>query len=80
MAGNAGGGHGASVGSWLACLVIIAGFVVGGVALVIWNWPVFWIGVGVIVVGCVIARAANIMDDVSEYGGHGPGGDPQTTG
>ena len=37
MAGNAGGGHGVSVGSWVACFVIIAGFVVGGIAMIIWN-------------------------------------------
>ena len=29
----------------------------------------FWVGVGVVVVGCVIGRAVNIMEDVSEYGG-----------
>ena len=69
MAGNAGGGHGASMGSWVACFVIIAGFIIGGVALIYWNWPVFWVGVGVVVVGCVIAKAVNIMEDVTEYGG-----------
>ena len=72
-------GHGASLGSWIACLIIIIGFVVGGVALIYWNWPVFWVGVGAIVVGCVVARAANIMDDVTEYGGGGGGGDPETS-
>jgi hypothetical protein len=77
VAGNAGGGHGASMGSWTACLVIIAGFIIGGVALIYWNWPVFWVGVGVTVVGCVIARAVNIMDDVTEYGG-GAGHDPSS--
>ena len=72
-----GGGHGASMGSWIACLVIIIGFTVGGVALIYWNWPTFWVGVGVVVLGCVIARAANIMEDVTEYGGGGAGGDPE---
>ena len=70
-------GHGASTGSWIACLVIIAGFVAGGIALIIWNWPLFWVSVGVVVAGCVIGWAVNIMDDVSEYGGHGHGGDPE---
>jgi len=69
VAGNAGGGHGVSVGSWIACLVIIAGFTLGGAALIIWNWPMFWAGVGVVVIGCVIGRAVNIMEDVLEYGG-----------
>ena len=69
MAGNAGAGHAVSVGSWFACFVIVAGFALGGVALIIWNWPMFWVGVGVVVIGCVIGRAVNIMEDVSEYGG-----------
>jgi fatty acid desaturase len=78
VAGNAGGGHGAALGSWLACLVIIAGFAIGGIAMVIWNWPMFWVGVGVTVLGCVMARAVHIMDDVTEYGGgHSTGGDPE---
>jgi len=79
VAGNAGAGHGASIGSWIACLVIIAGFTVGGIAMVIWNWPLFWAGVGITVVGCVIAKSVNIMEDVMEYGGGSSGGqgDPE---
>src|SRR5438045_9557824 len=77
VAGGAGsggsGGHGASMGSWLACLVIIAGFTIGGVALIYWNWPVFWVGVAVVVVGRVLAKAVNVLDDVSEKGDGGAG-------
>ena len=76
MAGNTGGPH-ASAGSWIACIIIIAGFAVGGVALIIWNWPMFWVGVGVLVVGCIVAKAVNIMEDVTEYGGGSGGGDPE---
>lgn len=77
MAGNAGGGgHAGSIGSWIACLVIIAGFALGGVAMIVWNWPMFWAGVAVVVVGCVIARASHIMEDVSEYG-PASGSDPE---
>jgi len=65
--------------SWLACAVIVAGFIVGGVALIYWNWPAFWIGVGVAVVGCVFGWAVNIMEDVTEYGGGARGGgDPES--
>jgi hypothetical protein len=72
------GGHGATLGSWLACLVMLAGFVVGGVALVFWNWTLFWVGVGIFVVGVIVARAVNIMEDVTEYGGGGAGHDPSS--
>jgi hypothetical protein len=80
VAGNAGAGQHASLGSWVACLIIIAGFALGGVAMIVWNWPMFWIGVGVVVVGCVVARAVNIMDDVTEYGGGSGGGNPEPSG
>jgi hypothetical protein len=77
--GSNSGGHGASLRSWLVCLIILAGFVMGGIALVYWNWPVFWAGVGIAVVGCVLGWAVNIMEDVTEYGGGGAGHDPAST-
>jgi multidrug resistance efflux pump len=77
---GSGGGHGASIGSWIACLVIIVGFVLGGIALIYWNWPLFWGGVGVTAVGVIMARAVNIMEDVTEYGGgQSAGGDPEAS-
>ena len=66
--------------SWLVCLVIIAGFALGGVALVYWNWPLFWAGVAVAVIGFFLGWAVNIMEDVTEYGGGSTGHDPQSTG
>jgi fatty acid desaturase len=72
------GGHGAKLGSWLACLVMLIGTIVGGIALVYWNWPIFWVGVGVFVLGVIFARVVNIMDDVTEYGGGGAGHDPSS--
>jgi fatty acid desaturase len=78
VAGNASSGQHASFGSWIACLIIIAGFALGGAAMIVWNWPMFWIAVGLVVLGCVMARAVHIMDDVTEYGGgHHVGGDPE---
>ena len=74
-----GGGHGASMKSWVAATIIVIGFIVGGVAIIYWNWPVFWAGVGVAVVGCVLAAAVGIMDEVTEYGGGtAGGGDPES--
>jgi hypothetical protein len=61
------------------CLVIIAGFIIGGVAIIYWNWPVFWAGVGIAVVGCVLGWMFHIMDDVTEYGGGGAGQDPSSS-
>jgi hypothetical protein len=65
--------------SWLAAIIIVIGFIVGGVAIIYWNWPIFWAGVGIAVVGCVIAAAVGIMNEVTEYGGGAPAGDADAT-
>lgn len=71
--------------SWVAATIILAGFIVGGIAIIYWNWPVFWAGVGIAVVGCIIGWAVGIMEDVTEYGGpalseHDRAGAPRTGG
>ena len=50
--------------SWVAVSIIIVGFVVGGVAMVPSpKWWLFWTGAGIVVVGCIMAAAAHILDD-----------------
>ena len=50
--------------SWAAVAVILVGFIVGGLGLVFGpNWVMFWVGVGVVVVGGIYALAVGIMDD-----------------
>src|SRR3954471_20490734 len=57
--------HAGRASSWLAVVVIWIGFGVGGVALVPHpKWWLFWIGVGIVVVGGIVAAAAHIFDDV----------------
>jgi hypothetical protein len=68
MAGNENAGHGASAAAWFACAVIMVGTILGGIALIIWNWPLFWTGVGLFVAGCIGGYFSGIMDSVSEYG------------
>jgi hypothetical protein len=67
MAGES-GGHGASVGVWIAVTMIIAGSIVGGIGLIEWIWPMFWVGVGLMVLGCVLAYFNDIMSMVTEFG------------
>jgi hypothetical protein len=61
-------GHDASAAIWTATFVIIAGTIVGGIALIEWNWIAFWIGVGLTVGGSIWAWLAGIMESVSEFG------------
>jgi hypothetical protein len=61
----AGGSHGGRAKSWLAVAVILLGFVTGGIALTSGpNWPVVWVGAGIIAVGGIIALAVDIFSDV----------------
>ncbi|MGH3097843.1 MAG: HGxxPAAW family protein [Streptosporangiales bacterium] len=50
--------------SWVAVGIILAGFVLGGVALIVSQWWMFWVGVGIAVVGGIIALAGDIFSNV----------------
>ena len=67
MAGQS-GGHDASAAIWASVFVIIAGSIVGGIGLIEWNWPMFWVGIGLFVGGSIWAWLAGIMESVSEFG------------
>jgi hypothetical protein len=67
MAGESGGGHGATTGVWIAVALVIAGSIVMAIGLIEWIWPMFWVGAGLMVLGTVGAYFANIMDMVSEF-------------
>jgi hypothetical protein len=67
MAGGSGGGHGATAGVWAAVVLIIAGSIVSGIALIEWIWWMFYAGVGLMVGGGLLAFFAGIMDSVSEF-------------
>ena len=52
--------HGNTPAAWTAVVLAIAGFVLGGVGLMIGSWPVFWVGVALapiaIVTGTVLSK------------------------
>jgi hypothetical protein len=55
--------HGRPV-SWVAVSIIVAGFVCGGLALIVGpTWWAFWLGIGLAVLGLLVAMAINIFDD-----------------
>lgn len=57
--------HAGRPSSWVAVVVMFIGFLVGGVALPIGpNWILFWVGVGIVGVGGVLALVVDIMSDV----------------
>ncbi|MBP2706012.1 hypothetical protein JOL79_19575 [Microbispora sp. RL4-1S] len=59
------GSHAGSAKSWLAVTTILIGFTIGGVALTLGpNWTLVWVGVGICVVGGLLALAFDIFSDV----------------
>ena len=65
MSQEASGSHAGRPSSWFAVAIIFAGFVVGGVALCIGPaWIMFWVGVGIIVLGMVVSGIVHLFADV----------------
>lgn len=55
--------HGRPV-SWVASVIIIVGFVVGGIALITGPaWWLFWAGLGVAAVGGILGMSIGIFND-----------------
>ena len=58
--------HGRRV-SWVAVSIIMAGFLIGGLALVLGHhgptWWLFWVGVGISVLGFLLTLATNTFED-----------------
>ncbi|HYG93082.1 MAG TPA: HGxxPAAW family protein [Nocardioides sp.] len=48
--------HGNTPAAWTAVLVALAGFVVGGVGMMLSpiSWPIFWVGVALVVASAVV--------------------------
>lgn len=60
------GGHESHNGrprSWILVGVVIAAFVVGGVAIVDHLWPLFWACLGVVLLAIPVGKMIGIMDD-----------------
>jgi hypothetical protein len=50
--------------SWVAVSIIIAGFVVGGIALPVGpTWWLFWTGAAIVVIGGIYGLSVHILDD-----------------
>jgi hypothetical protein len=57
------GQHGRTT-SWATTAIVIVGFIIGGIALPIGpNWPLFWVGTGIVVLGGLFGAATHIFDD-----------------
>lgn len=53
--------------SWLLVVAIIAAFTVGGVAVIVALWWLFWVAAGLVALGVLGARLIRLMDDTVEW-------------
>ena len=53
--------HGNTPAAWTAVIVVLAGFVVGGIGLMIGSMTMFWVGVALAPVGVVIGSIMSKM-------------------
>jgi uncharacterized protein DUF6704 len=48
--------HGNTPAAWTGVLIVLVAFVVGGLGLILGSWPMFWVGVGIGVLGPVVGK------------------------
>ncbi|HEV8024355.1 MAG TPA: HGxxPAAW family protein [Candidatus Nanopelagicales bacterium] len=53
--------HGSTPAAWAAVVIVTIAFAVGTLAVVLGNWPMFWVGVGLVVVGGVVGKVMQAM-------------------
>lgn len=53
--------HGSTPAAWTAVAIITLAFIVGTVALILANWPLFWVGVALVVVGAAVGKVMALM-------------------
>jgi hypothetical protein len=56
--------HGRTPAAWAGTSIAMLAFVVGGIAVVIQNWPLFWASAAVLVVSLIVTK-------VLQAAGHG---------
>ena len=47
--------------AWTGVTIILIGFVVGGIGMVIDNWPMFWVGVALLPLGAIVGKIMQMM-------------------
>lgn len=59
--------HHTKPSAWIVVAVLIGAAILGGIALIYWDWIMFWTAVGLFGVGIAAGWAIDIMGQVSEY-------------
>jgi VIT1/CCC1 family predicted Fe2+/Mn2+ transporter len=58
--------HGRTVAAWTGSVIALVAFIVGAIAVLLPNWPLFWVSVGLAVVAIIVTVVLQRMG----YGAH----------
>ena len=64
--------HGSTPAAWTAVVIVTLAFTLGTLAIILGNWPLFWISVGLVVLGAIVGK---VMQAVG-LGKHGKAATP----
>jgi hypothetical protein len=53
--------HGRTPAAWAGTSIAMVAIVVGGIAVIIQNWPLFWISAGLLVVSIIVTMVLRSM-------------------
>jgi hypothetical protein len=53
--------HGRTLAAWTGTTIAMVAFILGGIAVVIQNWPLFWVSVGLLVVAVIATKVLQVM-------------------
>ncbi|MGI8887712.1 MAG: HGxxPAAW family protein, partial [Nocardioidaceae bacterium] len=53
--------HGSTPAAWTGVILVLLAFAVGAVGLILMEWPVFWTGVGLLVLGPIAAKVMAVL-------------------
>ena len=53
--------HGSTPAAWTTVTIISLAFAVGTLAIILANWAMFWVGVGLVIAGPIVGRTMRAM-------------------
>ena len=48
--------HGSTPAAWTLVVIVTLGSIVSTVGLVVGQWPVFWVGIGIALLGAIVGK------------------------
>ena len=53
--------HGRTAAAWAGTTIAMIAIIIGGIALIVQVWPLFWIGVALLVASLIVTKILQVM-------------------